>query len=279
VFGGSLLFIIPGIILSIFLVLDVYILAAEDIKGLSALIKSREYIRGHWWKVAGRLGFLVLIWFLITILVAVTEGAVGLLGGAEIVTILNIVIGIAFQVISSLVIMPLNIIYVFLIYSYLKDVKGSFDFSPPKGQRVKFVLLAIVGALLIPAIFVITIMIAINPTEQLSKARDSGRKQTQLSLEMALEFYYIENGIYPNTLNELVPGEIEKLPEDPKTGEIYYTYQILDNGKNYLLCVDFELQETECGGSGIRQPSNFQNIYKPNISPFVQYDPSNTNIQ
>jgi hypothetical protein len=55
--GGFILLIIPGIILAVWFSQAAFIYALENIGGTDALRKSREYIRGRWWKV---LGFLAL---------------------------------------------------------------------------------------------------------------------------------------------------------------------------------------------------------------------------
>ncbi len=46
--GGFLLLIVPGIIFGVWFSLAMFILIAEDIKGMNALLKSREYVKGKW---------------------------------------------------------------------------------------------------------------------------------------------------------------------------------------------------------------------------------------
>jgi hypothetical protein len=132
--------------------------------------------------------------------------------------------------------------------------------------------------LVIPAVAILIIVFALKPKEAFIRAKDAEKTASQHSLEMALDLYYVDNRKYPTSLDELVPNEISKLPKDAKTGEVFYTYELTESGKNYILCVNYELKETECVGAD-NNNSDFQNIYKPKISPFNQYNPSNTNIQ
>ena len=275
IFGGFLLFVIPGIILSIFFVLGVYILAAENTGGLAALIKSKEYIKGHWWKVAGRLGFLIIFLFLLLIPLIIIESVGSFFEDVQIITIMGSVFGFVLQLIYSFVLAPLNIIYVFLIYLSLKNIKGDFEFTPSKGQKVKYILLGIFGVLVVPAILVAIVLVSLNPLKQISKARDVQRRASLDYLYQALEFYYIENGKYPESLDQLVPEQISQLPTDPKTEEVYYAYELKESGQNYLLCVDFEKQETECKSSA-RGGAGYQDKY---LLPYVRFDFLNTNKQ
>lgn len=59
--GGFLMFIIPTIIFSIWFVLAAYILIIDGEKGMSALLKSKEYIRGYWWAAFGRVFAIILV--------------------------------------------------------------------------------------------------------------------------------------------------------------------------------------------------------------------------
>jgi len=49
VIGGSILFLIPGIILYVWFLFDWFIVFSEDLKGMNALMRSRAYVRGYWW--------------------------------------------------------------------------------------------------------------------------------------------------------------------------------------------------------------------------------------
>jgi hypothetical protein len=58
IMGGYMFFIIPGIIFAIWFSLALYIVITEDLKGMDALLKSREYVRNYWWSVFWRLLFI-----------------------------------------------------------------------------------------------------------------------------------------------------------------------------------------------------------------------------
>jgi len=54
-FAGFLLLIIPGIIFSVWFAFSPYVFVAENLRGIAALKRSRELVRGRWWPVFGRI--------------------------------------------------------------------------------------------------------------------------------------------------------------------------------------------------------------------------------
>ncbi len=141
IFGGFLFFLIPGIIYALWFAFSLYVLFNEDIRGVNALLKSREYVRGYWWKILWRFFFFFLIMFVFLIVTALLS--------------MSIPFG---YFVSMLVIIflwtPLIIIYNYLIYSQLKNIKGEFTFQPTTGQKLKIFIIPSLGFL----IFVILIL-------------------------------------------------------------------------------------------------------------------------
>ena len=66
VFGGILLFIIPGIIFSIWFSFSKYVFVAEGKESTKALIKSKELVMGNWWGIFGRILVVTLLASLIS---------------------------------------------------------------------------------------------------------------------------------------------------------------------------------------------------------------------
>ena len=128
--GGFMLFVIPGIIFMVWFFFAQFILVKEDVRGMSAILKSREYVRGEWFNVALRL---LLIW-VATILV----GIIPLLG-----PLLNIVF------------FPFVMIYHYLIYCDLKNLKGGdVLFSCGAADLFKWPGAALAGYVIVPAVLI-----------------------------------------------------------------------------------------------------------------------------
>lgn len=61
---GSMLFLLPGIILAVFFLFDVYIVSLRELSLGAALRYSRDLVAGHWWQMLGRVLFVM---FLVTV--------------------------------------------------------------------------------------------------------------------------------------------------------------------------------------------------------------------
>lgn len=76
-------------------------------------------------------------------------------------------------------------------------------------------------------------------------SRNSQRRADIQQLYGAIEFYYINEGKYPVTLNVLVPKTLSQIPVDPLTEESY-EYTINPSLNGYILCANLEGQEKYC---------------------------------
>lgn len=52
---GYLLLFIPGIAMAVYFMFSSYVMIDEDVRGLSAMVRSTEIVYGRWWGVVGRL--------------------------------------------------------------------------------------------------------------------------------------------------------------------------------------------------------------------------------
>lgn len=112
VFAGLILLIIPGIIFMVWFSFSVYVLIAEDRKGTQALSRSKQLVKGRWWKVFGRL---VMLWLLGLIVVGVLN-SVPLVG----------------TLIANLLISSFSVVYLYLLYEDLKEQKERIQISQEK---------------------------------------------------------------------------------------------------------------------------------------------------
>ncbi len=100
-FAGLILLVIPGIIVGVYLMFVSYVFIAEDKRGLDALRRSRDLVRGHFWQVFGRTLLLGLLFAVIAISVSLIQ-----------------VVG---PVIVSLILPPISTIYFYYLYKSLSS--------------------------------------------------------------------------------------------------------------------------------------------------------------
>lgn len=112
---GFLLFIIPGIIFGLWFSLAGYVLVSEDIKGTKALFRSKQLIKGHWFKVFWRFLVLGFVIFIIYIAFSLLISPIAVL--FKIPFFQNI------TNILSIFITPFSATFYFLVYENLKQLK------------------------------------------------------------------------------------------------------------------------------------------------------------
>ena len=210
----------PGIIFAVWFSWAVFVLIAEDLKGMNALLKSKEYVKGKWGSVFWRLLFIYGISFIL------------------IFTLLKIFLG---KEISNFVIglflTPLVTIYLFLLYSHLKSLKGEFTFSPNSGKKASFIFVGILGLL-----FTFGIQFLIGSARE--KTRNAKREADLRVIQTGLELYYAEYGSYPVSSDKLSSDSFT-IPVDPKSNKPY-PYQLQQGGKDYKICAQMERKEQKC---------------------------------
>lgn len=130
--GAHLLLVIPGIIFTVWFFFAPFVFIDEDVRGMNALLKSKEYVRGRWFGVCLRL---LAIW-----LIAVLIASIPIIG----------------QVLA-LFLIPFSFVYTFLLYKDLKALTGDMAFEPATRAKVGILTTGTVGYVL-PVVIVFAFM-------------------------------------------------------------------------------------------------------------------------
>lgn len=233
VLGGFLLFVVPGIIFAVWFSMATFILVAEDLRGMNALLKSREYVKGKWGGVFWRLLFIAVLNVVISWIPTLIFNFLKVPIGREIG---GFVIG--------LFLTPLSITYMYIVYSKLKAVKGEVVFAPTGRQKATLIIAGIFGFLVICVLLFFTIFMILISSK--GKALDARREADIQAIQAGLEFYYEENGRYPYLLDQLSPQYISTIPVDPKTN---FPYEFTSGGLTYEVCTQLEAKKEKCVSS------------------------------
>ena len=234
IMGGYMFFIIPGIIFAIWFSLALYIVIVEDLKGMDAILKSREYIRDYWWQVLWRFLIVSIAMFVISSVIFIPSMLIGFISlpiaGEEAV---EIIFSLANNFVS-IIIAPFTMIYLFLVYNNLKKIKGDFEFKPSKKSKRLLIVIGLLGFLIIP-LFLFSSIVLVSLNSARHKAMDATRHSDIKQLQIKLLIYSDEERVYPKSLSELNGTGYFT---DPETKEPY-EYRQLDNGKDYEVCALF----------------------------------------
>lgn len=137
VWGGTVLFIVPGIFAGIALTFTLYVVVTEGKRGMDALRQSWGYISGRWWTVFGRILVFGAIGFLVAVAVEYIHRVIQ---SATLMVLL--------QVLLYLVLSPLATIYTFGLY---QDIRAKTPNVSPGGGGF-LVALSVIGILALIAL-------------------------------------------------------------------------------------------------------------------------------
>lgn len=241
VLGGSLLVVLPGIIVGVWLSFSIYILVYENTKGFEALTKSKAYVRGYWLPVFGRTLFPIVLTLAISFLMGSFFGFGNKLFASEFVTSnYSLISQIIIQFISA-AIFPFVMIYQYLLYRDLVSKKLTTLNQQPKENNKYFVGGVVLGVIAIPIFILISYFSGASLNKEI--LRDGKRYSDLLQIQTRIQLYYRDHNEYPSSLNELTPKYFSVAPLDPLTGNAY-EYQIVLNGKGYEVCSALESTST-----------------------------------
>jgi hypothetical protein len=121
--SGFALGVLPGILFTVWFTFGMYVLLEEDRRGMEALLASREYVRGHWWNIFGKV---LALWLLSAVV-----GLIPFIGQ-----------------IFSLLFAPFFLLFLLAAYRDLKAVKGEAVVTAGSGTLAFWWFLAVAGLLL-----------------------------------------------------------------------------------------------------------------------------------
>lgn len=168
---GYFFFFIPGILFGFWFSLSIFVLVAENLKGFDALIRSKEYAKGHvlsmLWRVL-MLSLFILLILIVGILIPIIVLSIIGLG------IIASIYLVAVAIVLALVSVPFATIYGYLIFKYLKAIKGPQEYVPElwKKQKTIFKIIACIAPVfmaLITFLLVATVLYSLNNTNSINQ--------------------------------------------------------------------------------------------------------------
>lgn len=163
IIGGSVfLLIVPGVILMVWLSFSQVLVVAENEKGMSAIIKSREYVRGYFWPVLGRFIVVSIAVMILYMIISAIIGAVVVLVGGQTTVLGNVIFSLLAAIIYVLA-TPFIATYGYLLYENLKETKGVVVVDPAKKQTLRYLAAGIAGWVVFIALIVLSFSLIFSP--------------------------------------------------------------------------------------------------------------------
>lgn len=171
-----------------------YVIVGDNTKALSAVQRSRDYVKGHWWGVFGRGLFMLVIFFVYFIVVGLIAGALAKIPGA-----VGVIISQLVNLAGSVIATPLLAAYLYKIYENLRVVKGESQIPADK-KSVGLIVLAVIVVLIV-VVAVPVVLLALNSAR--AKSRDVKRMIDMRVVATELELYNNDHQSYPDSLSNL----------------------------------------------------------------------------
>jgi hypothetical protein len=245
-FSGYLLFIIPGIVLSIWFSFAGFIVLKENRRGVDALIMSRGYVRGYGWEVAWRF----IAFWLIYLGMFIVTGAISSIveSTRDAATTRTFQASMQFIVsIAQIILNIMAIIYAYLIYEHLRKIKGPLGEVAASSRR-KYKTFMWLGLVL----SIVSMVALVYGGYAVSRYVYEAAKNTNVFQNLTsgsprvfvvravLTQYQKEHGVYPSTLEEA-------FSEERRSSNGVFTdfkYSATNEGRDFVLC-DLEKKEAK----------------------------------
>lgn len=143
---GFILFIIPATLFSVWFGLSNYVLVTENTGVIESIKKSKEYVKGNFFEI-----------FFRTTIFGFFSAVI-----SSIVSFIPFIGPLSSNIISTLVLMPLSLIFTFLIFENLLKLKGK-KISNPLSKSIKILLGLWITICAIFIIVLITVVIYFIP--------------------------------------------------------------------------------------------------------------------
>lgn len=232
-----------------------FVIVEEHENGYNALLKSKYYISNKWWAVVWRFSYTAIIVIAVLALYKLVEYLLDKYIFSNIETTSYFIYSygkLAIDILFNILILlfsPLLIIYNYLIYKNLKEIKKDNVVRFPLGIKIKYILLTLLPILLIIGSIVLSMWYYSNilknksslfggtispfgtsydinqenssPLDNENNSIDTSLDITASYLKSALNRYYEKNGFCPpdNKIEYLWSGNKTELNQEPKVAE------------------------------------------------------------
>lgn len=150
--GAAVFFIIPAIIVGVFLSMYMFTLVIEGKKGFGSLLESYNLVNGRWFGVFGRLMFMALVFIGIAIVMAGVTAVVQFLFGISTQSMTYSIVTIVSNFIMSTIVGSLSVTYLYKLYIGLK---ANLVPSTSTGTFKKFLIAFMVFGVIILVLFIV----------------------------------------------------------------------------------------------------------------------------
>jgi len=131
--GGFVLGVVPAIIFAVWFSLSSFTFVVEGQRGLSALLRSKEYVQGKWWGVFWRLVIIFIFWLALSLIILV----VNFVASENIADTVSVAV--------SVLLWPFILAYLFVLYDALRKIQPQLAGQPVTAKKRFFIFASVLG--------------------------------------------------------------------------------------------------------------------------------------
>jgi len=173
-FSGFIMFIIPGLILSTYLMFALHTRAAESATGMNALVRSTELVRGYWFDLTGRMIFVTLVMVAVFFSVGFVFGASATIAGLTEDTI-ELISLLAFEPVFGALGSIISLYALTVLYRALVAQKAGVV-AEPSAVRGWYIGLAVLTPFLMVAVLALVLLGFMNEFIFVDPALEDGTR-------------------------------------------------------------------------------------------------------
>lgn len=148
--GSFVLFVIPAIILSVYTGMYVFTRIIDGKRGFSAFTENYSLVKGRWWKVLGRLLFMILVYIVASLIMIGVVFILNLIFGFDSKSEGGTIISTFVSMLPSAFLGPLALVYLYRLYTSLKNTRvGEVSTGAFKKWLVAFLCIGIASVVII----------------------------------------------------------------------------------------------------------------------------------
>ncbi len=245
--GGLVMGIIPIFIFGVWFIFAAYILIDQNLYGLQALLRSKDYVAGCWWKI---------FWRILICSLIITGISFVIISPFDIFNkniIDNTLLVLVDEILYTFLLLPFAVAYSFILYRSLISLKPELVNQPIKTKKRFFVFCATFGAIIalliiLFVLFASVVGIGFNKIKQ--KAHPAQQVMSDFSkIQIYLNDYYLAKKYYPSASKSdylkfdgkslVIANSLHFLKDilikDKDKTIRFYSYSISDDGQSYIL--------------------------------------------
>jgi hypothetical protein len=157
-YGSFALFIIPGIVISVYVLFSIFTFTVDGKRGIASMVESFRLVQGYWWQVFGRMLFLALIFIGLGILLEIIIFILALVGSHIVPSVILAICAPIILFVFDICAASLSTVYTYNLYKSLKEVKTNVttDVAYIKPWFITFIIIgvfAIIGYIMLMITF------------------------------------------------------------------------------------------------------------------------------